>query len=831
MMMRVMVQNFDSVKMVDNSGAAKCCRHCGSDLNAAAAIIAGAVQQTTIDDGFCCAGCATAFHLIRDLGLGTYYALPDRISQAATKAALDIDYAALDTEAFAQQHLRRFTTQGGACYEARLQIDGLTCYSCVWLCEQALRRLNADANISLSLSTGILHLSYRIGSLKLSEVARTLHRLGHRPTPLKPGEAPSQRPELIRIGVAAFAALNTMSFALAEYFAAPDEIPAAIGTMMRWMSLLLATGSLFYAGAPLWRSALGGVRHRRPTVDLGVVVGLAAAWGLSAVNTLNGHGLVYFDSVTAVVALLLSGRFVQNRFLAKVAANQRGGMDLQSEFVRRVGPEGTAMVPLTAVRRGETFKVLPGEVIPLAGTIVTGQGEINMEPLTGEATPVGVGPGTHAQAATINQGQPLTIVADEDGYNCYLGQACGRWSEFMREKSHYAALADRLAGRFFAVTMVLAAATLLWLWPSAPVAATERTVALLLVACPCVFGFATPLVMASCGARALRAGAAFRSPRAIEHLAGASVFCFDKTGTLTTGSPSVQRAEIDDRELAKIGLDSSYLRSVLLAMADGSTHHVPRSIAAWAAAHLPPAATGAAPVIADVTETAGAGLQARCGAREFRLGQPSYCHTPAFPDWATAVLAVDGRVLAGFALSDQPRADAAATVSALRDRGLKVVVLSGDQPDRTALLAKNVGIDAATGALTPADKVRGIHDLHAAHGAIVMVGNAFNDSLAMASAQVAVAVAEAGTAARQSADVLLTKSGLSPILVAVAYSRAAVGAIRRCFAFAATYNLVAMGLAMAGLVSPVVAALLMPANSCVITVLATKWRPERGLPT
>ena len=780
------------------ANAVRRCAHCATPLGDAE----GAE--------FCCAGCRTAFRLVHDLGLENFYRLlPDdeQLSRPDTAG----DYRSWNSDDF----LREFASCDAAGrWSVRFQVAGLNCYACVWLCEQAAAKLTPAAEFTLNFATGIAELQFDGDDRPLANLTAALARLGYQATPVRPGEALPLRTDWLRLGLAAFCAINTMSFAWVEYLATPGTVESELSWLLRGLSWLLTTLSLCYSGGPILQRGWQDARRVRPSIDSGVALGLVAAYGYSSWH-IRPAGAVYFDSITAVIALLLAGRLLQKRVLATAERQLLQGTTDAAAYVRCLAGDCERFVPRSTLHQGDLLRVLPGEVVPVRCVCVAGQGEISLESLTGEAAPQLCMPGTLVRAGAVVGTKALTLRAQEDGLGHYLDEVRRVTRRLLLDKGKLGSLADRLAAAFFWFSVAAAAVTLTVTWVLfTPEIAVARTMALLLVACPCVFGFGAPLAFAGCGAHALQHGVAFKNQNAIEGLAAARRALFDKTGTLTAGAPSARLLHED-----VAGVSLPLLHAMLGQAAAASAHHVPQAIATWALQNLPAPQTLAD---ASVTEEMAAGLTVTAGHHKLVLGHPRFVQkllsVPLGAEVNTRAqvcLAFDGRLISTFAVDDPLRPEAAALMAALRGLGVIPQILSGDRGERAEEVGRQLAVEA-TGDLSPVAKALAVVGLKRAEP-VLMVGNGFNDALAMGQAQVGVATMAASSAAKLAADVTLLRPDLMDLVGAIAMSRAAVQAVRRAFVFAAIYNSVSMALAASGLVSPAVAAILMPLNSIMVT--------------
>jgi Cu2+-exporting ATPase len=597
----------------------------------------------------------------------------------------------------------------------------------------------------------------------------------------------------------------------------------------RWVSLALVTPAMLFPARVFFRGAWAAWRTRTLHMDVPIALALATGYVRGAVNTIADRGPIYFDGVAMLVFLLLVGRYLQQR-AQRVAADSTEFLHALSPSTARVVEEGAErVVPAEALLPGMTLAVRPGDTVPADGVVTGGRSEIDLSLLTGEASPVAVAEGEPVWAGTVNRTAPLTVRVTRTGESSRLGLILAEVEAGGRRRAPVVATADRLAGVFVAAVLVLAAITFVMWQGVSSERALDHAIALLIVTCPCALALATPLAVSVAIGRAARSGILVKGGDALETLARPGLMVLDKTGTLTEG-----------RTTLVVWDGPEWVRPMVLALERHATHPVADGFrAAWP--ELAPLETS------EVHVTAGGGITGIVAGRRVVVGSPAFVaaaigaagssrppgrdpsadpHAPTAdtdlpltPVW----VAVEGARVARAGFGDPVRPDARAALDALRARGWKLALLSGDHPEVVARVGARLGFaaDAIEGGATP-ERKRAAIEAALARGPVVMVGDGVNDAAAVACATVGIGVRGGAEACLAAADVFLARPGLAPLTRLVEGSERTLGVIRRNITFSLVYNLAGAALAMSGHIDPLLAAFLMPASS--LTVVLASWR-------
>lgn len=799
------------------------CAHCGLPVPA------GSVR-TTEREQFCCAGCRSVRELICSIGLEHYYAL--RESEAGFPAeATDASYAEFATPQFVRQHCE---SAGADALRVELYLERVHCAACLWLVEKLPRLLDGVRSARLDLERQVLDLVWEPASVGLPVIARKLDRLGYPPRPytnlkVRAARRDEQRRLLTRVGVAGAVAGNVMLIAFALYSGAFQGMAAEFRRTFEITSLLLSLPALTYSAAEFYRGAWASLKTRTAHMDLPVTLGILVGAGYGLVSVVRGRGEIYFDTVTALVFLLLVGRYLelvqQNRARE---ATERAQL-LTPGRARRIGRTGLVEeVCVEELQAGDTVQVRTGETLPVDGVVTLGESDVDNRLLTGESRAVTVGSGAAVYAGATNLTGVLHVRSTSSGTQTRVARLMRDVERARRRRAPVVRLADRVAGRFTLVVLALAVVTFVLWWPFDPGVATEHVIALLIVACPCALGLATPLAVSAALGRAAEERLLIKGGDVLEVVRKPALIVFDKTGTLTAGQLRMCRWE-GDRSLEPL----------VRALEVHSIHPIARAFCGA----LPAAPTDP---VADVVEAPGGGIRGRVGDRTLQVGAPSWIQRSgvALPPWAEraireeaqlghspVAIAANGHLHALAFFEDPLTQDAAQSLSELRDLGYRLALLSGDHAAVTERVARALAhasgveplFDEVIGGATPEAKLAYVRS-RKQRESVVVVGDGVNDAAALAEANVGVAVRGGAEASLLAADAYLGDSGVRQLVRLIRGARRTFRTIQRSMALSLAYNVVGVGLAMAGWVSPLLAAVLMPLSSLSVVTNAYRSR-------
>nr|WP_279237495.1 heavy metal translocating P-type ATPase [Dyella sedimenti] len=608
------------------------------------------------------------------------------------------------------------------------------------------------------------------------------------------------------------------------------QLPAPWDGAAAWVEAVLATAVVLWGGAPFFERGWRSLKPWSPNMYTLIALGTGVAWLYSMVaflapslfpagfRDMHGRVGVYFESAAVIVTLVTLGDFLELRARRRTGAALKGLLGLAPKTARRIAADGGERdVPLEDVHPGDILRIRPGEKVPVDGVVLEGESHVDESMLTGEPLPVAKRAGERVTGGTLNQDGALRMRADKVGAQTLLAQIVALVAQAQRSKAPLQRVADRVAAWFVpavAAVAVLAFALWAWLGPDPRLAyALIAGVSVLIIACPCALGLATPISIMVASGRAAQNGVLFRDAAAIEALRGIDTLVVDKTGTLTEGKPAL-------RDVASVG---AYPFDQLLALAAAleapSEHPLARAILAGAQSR-----GIAVPDVADFRSTTGAGVQGTVQGHAVALGNQqllSNLSIEAAPaaferadtlraDGATVMfLAVDGRLQGLVAVADPVKASTPQAIRDLHAAGLRIVMLTGDNAITAKAVAGALGIDDVHADVSPADKAAVIRTLRGQGHRVAMAGDGINDAPALALADVGIAMGTGTDIAMESAQVTLVKGELTAIVRARALSRATVRNIRQNLFFAFLYNAIGVPLA-AGLLYPLLGVMLSP---------------------
>ena len=725
----------------------------------------------------------------------------------------------------------------------------MTCAACSTRLEKVLNRL-PGVSASVNLATERATLQFAPGALTLAQAVAAVARAGFgaRDASTLEREAEQQRQrEALQHEQRRFvlAALLTLPLAL-QMLAMFGLWPGAAGDhdlVPRALQWVLATPVQFWVGARFYRGAWAALKGGGANMDVLVALGTSMAYGYSAAVTLAGrHDLhVYFEAAAMIITLVLLGKLMEARARARASAAIDALLRLQPKmaWVEREG--SIVAVPVDSLQPGDTFIVRPGDAVPVDGVVESGESALNEAMLTGESLPVDKRTGAPVFAATLNGQGLLRCRATGVGGGTLLAGIVRLVQQAQGSKAPVQRLADRIAAVFVPVVVGLAALTFgVWYVLADDLQlALINAVAVLVIACPCALGLATPTAIMVGTGQGARAGMLVKNASALELAERIGVLALDKTGTLTEGRPVVTEV------MPAAGWPRAAVLGVAAALEQGSSH--PLALAIVAAAR---AENGGLPGVGEVRTVDGMGIRGRArlqgGDAEVLVGSPRFLRGQgvAVPEQALAGLAGAGRTLVAVAvgqeyagligIADRLRADSAAAVARLQARGVRVVMLTGDHAATAQAIARQAGIADWRAEVLPGDKAAAVSALRAEAQAagkrVGMAGDGINDAPALAAADVSFALGVGADVAVEAADITLVRDSLHGVADAIDLSHATLRKIRQNLFFAFIYNALGIPLAAAGLLNPVIAGAAMALSSVSVvsnSLLLKRWRPGR----
>ncbi|MCL7751827.1 cadmium-translocating P-type ATPase [Guyparkeria hydrothermalis] len=807
-------------------GGDAACFHCGLPVPAGAdyrVLVLGEQRD------MCCPGCQAVAQAIVEADMEDYYR---HRTEASPRPDDDLERVLEELAIYDRPEMQKsfVANRDGERREASLILEGIVCAACIWLSERHVRQLPGVESFSVNFTTHRAQVVWDNTRVQLSEILRAIAAIGYRAYPYDPERQDRvyrrERHDMMRrLAVAGLVYLQVMMISLSLYFGDFLDLSDQLRYFFWWVSLVLSTPIVLYSGQAFFRPAWRDLKQRRVSMDLPVSISILLAYGGSVYAVLTHSGEVYFDSVTMFIFLLLAGRFLEQGARHKAGELAESLNKLVPQVANRFESDGSvAVIPAFDLVPGDRILVRPGGPVPADGVVIEGESGVNASMLTGESLPEFKRAGDRVSAGTVNTESPLVVEVDKVGQDTMVSSIVRLIDRAQSQKPRIAETADRFARKFvigLLVTTALVTAAWLVIDPSR---AFWIAVAILAITCPCSLSLATPAAIAVAVGRLTRSGLLVTRGRALEGLARVTHVVFDKTGTLTTGELMVR----DMEPLADV--DSARLADMVAALEQYADHPVGRALAAWGNEH----AHGAAPTVTEVESASGRGVSGYVDGERVAVGNARLMDELgiALPEREAAVdelvvwVARGSTPIARAVLSDRLRDDAAEVVERLKGQGVSVWLLSGDQPDRAAMIGRHLGVDHAEGGLLPEDKMERVAALQADGGRVLMVGDGVNDAPVLACADVSMAMGGGTAVAKHSADMVLLNDRVAETAFAVGYARRTMGVIHQNLTWSVWYNAIAIPIAALGFVQPWLAAIGMSVSS--IAVIGNALRLRRG---
>ncbi|NTV96034.1 MAG: cadmium-translocating P-type ATPase [Thiobacillus sp.] len=797
------------------------CFHCGESVPTGSEY---PVRFETEVKPACCRGCQAVAQTIIDSGNVDYYRLRTDLPKTPEAALEELKQLKLYDLPEVQQS---FVKAEGEVREASLILEGIVCAACVWLNERHLRQLPGVLSADINFSTHRARVRWDSGRIQLSEILHAVQEIGYLAYPFDTGRQEElfrkeRETAIRRLAIAGLGMMQVMMYAIPVYLADEGTMGLDLQALMRFASLILTTPVVFYSAWPFFQGAWRDLKLRRAGMDVPVALGVGLAYAASIYGSMTSSADVYFDSVTMFIFFLLTGRFLEMNARKHSAEAAESLVKLIPAAAIKLPnwPSGREeeMVAAVKLTPGDHVVVGPGDSFPADGTVIEGKSSVDESLLTGESHPVGKHIDSGVIGGTINLSSPLVIRVDKIGADTVLSGIVRLLDRALAEKPRLALIADRVAS-WFVFALLAVAATVAGIWYLIePARAFWITVSVLVVSCPCALALATPAALTAALGRLTRMGLLSTRGHALETLAHATDFVFDKTGTLTTG---------EFRLIETVALRGERAEVLVLAAAleQGSTHPV--------AAALREAAGPITEAASQIHYHPGQGLEGNVDGRAYRLGTPSFVGAePGIRGEGMTVIGLadaDGPI-AWFGLGDEPRAQAAELVAALKGMGVRLHLFSGDRPENVLALAQQLGIEHARGGMLPEDKLDAVKALQAAGAVVAMTGDGVNDAPVLAQAQVSVAIDQGAEAAQAAADMVLLSSELSRLADGVRIARKTQTIIKQNLAWAVVYNAIAIPAAAMGHVTPWLAGIGMSLSSLLVVLNAMRLSGYKGEP-
>lgn len=758
---------------------------------------------------FCCQGCLNVFTILAESGV---------IARGEDFRSSEVYRESLRLGLIANGRAPQFKVPEGAeMREATYHVSGLWCAACGWVIEHALASERGVVSASVLFASDLLKVRYCPQYVPPGRIEQRVHSLGYRATG-SARETDQDRRELrdlvLRIGIAAFLWMNVMLLSLVIYASYWESISDAARRIVPLALAGLTLPAVAYSAWPILRVAFLGLRAFTLRMEALLALGILAAFGYSCAQAAAGGRHLYFDTACAIITLVLLGKLLERGAKQRTAQAITALYRMMPSKARLLAEGRESYVAIDALQPGSLFLVKAGERIPADGVVIDGTSDADESILTGESVPRPKGPGDPVIAGSLNGGSVLSIRATRAAGDSTLHHIIRSVEQALASRAPIERTVDRVARIFVPVTIAIAALTLAGWWTAgaAPADALMRAIAVLVIACPCALGIATPLAITAAVGAASAQGILIRDVAVLEQIGAIGLLVLDKTGTVTEGAFNVLDCtppDLDFRPLA--------------ALETLSEHPLARAVVRHAAASsLPPAE--------QVLVHKGQGIEGLVDGHRLRLGNRTLFDGAALPpalrDYAqhwestgatVAFVQQDGRILGAIAFGDRIRAQAEATLKAIHAGGIRTLLLSGDAEETTRCVAQAVGASAWQGAVRP-DRKRAVIEQRKAEGLrVAMVGDGVNDAPALAAADLGIAMGGGADLAMQAAPVVLLSNSLAHLPLVFRIARVTLRVIRQNLFWAFCYNAAGITLAVTGVLNPILAAGAMVLSSlCVI---------------
>jgi len=762
---------------------------------------------------FCCKGCQGVYHLLKDEGLDSFYGKMGANTLEPPKHLLE-DSSRFDFEGF---HKRYVTVRADGFNEISLIIEGIHCAACVWLNEKILTRAEGVVEANINFTNNKARIVWDGSKIKLSEIIDKIRAIGYDAVPYdsriqEEGANRLRRANYTKMIVGVFATMNIMWIAVALYAGYFTGIEEGHKNILHLAEFLLASVTLFYSGSIFYKGAFGAARHGFVTMDTLVATGATLTYAYSIYASLTHAGEAYFDSVTMIITFILAGKYLESLSKKQAVDTLDKISSIIPTEVAVVRGEMAEFVSIESVALGDVVEMRAGDVAAVDGEVISGEANFDESTLSGEPEPVLKKAGEKIISGSKNIDGVVRYRVTKDFKHSSFSEIVRLLSESLEKKPKIESIANNLSRYFSVAILSLALFTFLgWLFVGGISfeKALVISVSVIIIACPCALALATPIASVIGLYAAAKKGAIFKSSSFLETIAKADMLVVDKTGTLTEGKPKV---------VNETGF-GVYDRGALAALVAVSRHPVSEAIFA----HLGEKAAQ----IEEAKEVRSKGIEAMSGGRQIVGGNLEYLAAHGIAcdiksDKTLFAYAEGGELKVVFELEDRIKAGAKEVTQAITAEGLRVVMLTGDNELSAAKVANELGITEYRAKMTPQDKLSFIESAQKSGKIVIMAGDGINDSLALARADIGIAMASGAEINLQTSDIVLLKNSLVELKDAVFIGRKTYRTIKQNIGISIIYNAITIPLAMAGFVIPLVAAISMSFSSILVVLNSTK---------
>lgn len=821
------VTNFD---LAAEQNLERDCFHCGLPLPKG---LNPTVKIGGQDQVMCCHGCEAVARAIVDAGHEHFYRVRTGVSPTAENLVPEFlrDIQVYDNPDLQQQFVHQLLDSER---EISLMLEGITCAACIWLIEQHISCLAGVVSVQINYATHRAWLRWDDSMIRLSDILRAIYSIGYKALPYDPSsqqdmQQRESRDQLKRLAIAGIFGMQVMMISITLYTGAWSGMEQSYEVFFRWLNLLLTLPVMLYCAPVFFRSAWKDLTHKQVGMNVPVSLAIGIAFIASAFATVTGEGELYYDSVVMFVFFLLASRFFEwmaRKRGAQSVERLAHALPVMANRLDKASHQPERVVA-SALLVGDRVLIKPGESIPADGRVLQGSSNIDESILNGESRPVAKKIGDRVIGGSINIDHPLQMVVDSVGADTMLSGIQRLIDRAQSDKSPVAQLADRVASRFIiAVLIAVAGIAVFWFFRS-PARWLEIALASLIVTCPCALSLATPTAISAALSRLQGKGVLLTNGNALDLLNRVTHVVFDKTGTLTMGEPVLGRIYNDG------SIDVKKCLEIAWALETNSEHPLAKALVKAARGQRPEAKRL---IATDLVNRPGGGLSGVIEGEQYAIGSidfiqhftellvpKSWLESIELGGATAVVLSSRHQILGLFTLEDELRPDASELISTLNQRfGKQIILMSGDRHSAVRKVARKIGIDSYYSGLSPKQKMDKVKAMQASKAVVLMVGDGVNDAPVLAAANVSMAMGNATSLAKTSADAVLLNDQLSHITFSLEMAKRTSSITRQNFAWALGYNFCAIPVAAMGMVMPWMAAIGMSVSSLVVVLNALR---------
>jgi len=774
----------------------------------------------------CCPGCQAVSESIIAMGLSDYYHFRESLPETSPRdIETDLEQLLFYDHDKVQDKYVELNAENQR--SIALMVSGIVCSACTWLIETRIGQLKGVASISVNQSTSRAKLSWDPELIQLSEILKAISDLGYQAQPydqkIREQQLVKDKKQFLqRLAIAGLGMMQVMMYSLGFYLDLNQEMSQATWALLRWVSLLISAPVVFYAASPFYISAFKSLKNKAINMDVPVTIAIFSAWIASTYATVVGAGEVYFDSVSMFVFFLLTGRYLQMIAIHKAGRVLDERLGTRPETAIKLSGNEQQRVLLEEVNPGDKLLVKPGSQIPCDGTLIDTAAQIDESILTGESYPIRKYQAELVAAGAINVGAAFVIEVTQRVEESTLANVIRLLQQAKESKPKIQQVADKIASYFVASILVLAIATAVYWYNTAPEHVFATVLAVLVITCPCALSLATPVAITTALGRLTAWSVLVNRSSALFNLSQLTDIVFDKTGTLTTG-----RFVIEDFENFSNQSDEQ-LKSIMATLESRSEHPIATAFDEYELS---------AANITELSMIDGKGLQARLDGKLYQLGnaqfmtkeQMNHYHDDYLTSGTQLFLLCEQDCLARLVIDTEIRSDAQQTIDSFIKQGLKVHLLSGDKEQHVTSMGKRVGIPEhnVRGGQLPEQKLEYIKLIQIDGGRAAMIGDGLNDSPAMAAATVSIAMSQSTDITKVNADMILLTERISLVSKSYHLSAKVRRIIKQNLTWAFSYNMLGVPLAMTGYITPWIAAAGMSVSSLVVVVNALRLSRDK----